>query len=411
MYMRVGVVWRRNRCRPPSMERQDLVMQLAPQSPYHSKVSVTDMHLHLNASFIDRQLWKSLSNNNALPSAVVTGVSYGGIGFYTALHLLLSGVNVHGVVRSDTQLRQVAHMMQVAVDRQCVLHKEWMGKIGRIMLHLCDLSDTAAVSRLADTILTDPNLRIVVCSAGPMCTPVGLSPQGLEEQFATHYVGHSLLLLRLLAHRRASNVPVRTLPPWRIVLLSSGTAATAAPNDFTTFHQWPDAAQAATFSSPFSGYNNAKMCELLFGLALSRVVRTERRLATCTVCMLHPGPTRSRALANSGLPLQKWLHGEAAALLCVSPVIAALFVVDLALSKRHEQANGHFFRMGEDQTVYHQKMIHHPETRKGFFRNSTLFPGIPGPEVALSIGNQNWLWRATIRYFVENKLIDASSLN
>lgn len=439
MYVRVGKVWREPLGRAPSLERRDLVMQLSAQSATHSRLCATDELLHLNEGFVDRGLWRGLSEASAAPSVLVTGVSYGGIGFYTALHVLLSGANVHGVVRSPAKAEEAEWMMQAAVDRQCRLHKDWAGRVGRVMMHTCDMSDTVAVYSLADKLFSDPNLRVVVCNAGPMSSPLRLTPQRLEEQFATHHVGHSLLLLRLLQHRldaangadssggsttsnsaggsrhRGGALPSRSQyaspapPHWRIVIMASGAASTANPTAMTTFHKWSSVDNLWWHLSRFSGYGNAKMCEQLFAFGLARFVASDRQLAPyCTVNALHPGPIRSRVIPNSGLPMRWLLDGEMAALFRMTPVIASLYVTDLCLSRRHDQTSGHFFRMGEDQTAHYADMVADPKKRWGWFRNSTLFPGIPGPRVSLSETKQDWLWNATLAYMENHGLIESN---
>lgn len=411
MYIRTGRVWLGKRNQAPSLLRGDLVLQLASSSPHHSTANERTVFLQLNHTFIDRRLWTGLNAAGVGPSAIVTGVSHGGIGFYTALNLLLSGVNVHGVARTARQAERARYLLASAVDRQLMLHKEWSGRVGRAVVHVCDLSDTAAVCDFSDAVAADPALRIIVCNAGPMCSPLKLSAQHLEEQFATHHVGHSLLVLRLLQSRlqaaRSRSMAVALPPPWRIVVLASAAAATADPTEATTFREWESAAALEAHCSRFNGYGNAKMCELLFAFSLARFIGRQRVLAaTCTVNVLHPGPIRSRVIPNSQLPLQWLLDGEAAALLRMTPVIASMYVTDLALSRRYERTSGHFFRMGEDQTVYYRDMVRDARQRTGFFTNSTLFPGIPGPAVSLSLVKQQWLWSATLTYFAGKQLLD-----
>lgn len=447
LYVHTGRAYQQPRFRVPKLAGGDLVLQLATQSLSHSRLCVKDEILHLNESFLDRGLWRGLSEASAAPSVIVTGVSYGGIGFYTALHVMLCGANVHGIVRNPEKGEETEKMMQVAVNRQCRLHKEWRGpgRVGRIMLHTCDMGDTVAVSQLADKLISDPNIRVIVCVAGPVVTPLRLSPQNLEEQFATHHVGHSLLVLRLLQHRLSASssvVPAASAlpsapekgaiaegknsgnggvntaavsqhyggphpPPWRIIVAAAASSAAACPTDATAFHRWANTKELWWRATRFSCYDNAKMCELLFAFALARHVQADRQLAPyCTVNVLHPGPARSRALLNSKLPFRWLADGNVAALLRLTPVIASLYVVDLCLSRRHEQTSGHFFRMGEDQSEYHASMLANPAERRGFFRNSTLWPGIPGPRVALSTQRQDWLWNATLDFFESQGLIE-----
>ncbi|KEG13949.1 retinol dehydrogenase 14 [Trypanosoma grayi] len=411
MYFRVGLVWRRRRSRPTSMERRDLVMQLAPQSPTHSRLSSSDMILVLNESFLDRALWKGLCASGAQPSAVVTGVSYGGIGFYTALNLILCGFNVHGVTRSQKSVNQAERMMQIAVERQSRLHKEWMGKTGRLIPHQCDMSDTAAVSNLCTILSRDPDLRVVVGTAGTAAAPPRLSPQRLEQHVATHHVGHSLLMLRLLQYRlQQRNIPSSLWPHWRFVVVVSPHAGTSNLKVESIFDSHDDEEVFRSTFDRYSGYSHAEMCKLLFAFSLSRFLERENRLASlCTVNVVDPGPARSHVIANSQLPLSSILDSNIAAIFRLSPVISALYVTDLCLSKRVDDVNGHYFRMGEDQTAVFAALQKDMEARAGIWVNSPLFRGTPGPVVSLSTRMQDAVWRFTLSYFTSHALLEAKA--
>ncbi|RNF20415.1 retinol dehydrogenase 14 [Trypanosoma conorhini] len=411
MCVRVGCVWKRRCDRQPSMERRDLVMQLAPQSPQHSRLSSSDMILALNESFLDRALWMGLGSGREQPTAIVTGVSYGGIGFYVALNLVLCGFNVHGVCRTLKSVRHAGRMMQFAVERQCRLHKEWVGKTGRLVTHVCDMSDTVAVSNLCSVLVRDANIRVVVCAAGCMATPPRLSPQRLEEQFATQHLGHSLLMLRLLQHRiQQLNLYTSAQPHWRFVVVSCAFPWGTDPTQGDMFYTYGDD-EEAEFCSKFNrydGWSRAERCRLLFALALSRYVEQDRRLAPfCTVNALHPGPTRSRLLTNSRLPLAGFLDSGIGALLRLSPAITALYVTDVCLSKRLDATNGHFFRMGDDQTAAFAALQKAAEARAGFWANAPFFTGMPAPAASMSTCKQNAVWRFTLSYLASHALLDA----
>ncbi|KAG5490346.1 hypothetical protein JKF63_00466 [Porcisia hertigi] len=414
MYVRIGRVWLGKRNQAPSRVQGDLVMQLTASSPHHSTADEKTIFLQLNYSFIDRRLWAGLNRADACPSAIVTSVLHGGIGFYTALNLLLSGVNVHGVVRNGRQAERTRYLLSSAVERQLMLHKEWNGRVGRVLVHTCDMSDTAAVCDFSDAVAADPALRIIVCNSDSMCSSPRLVPQQeeLKKQMAMHHVGHHLLLLRLLQNRlqRSGSIAVALPPPWRIVVVASAAAATANLTRVPPLPpEWGDQEKMDGPFNPFEAYYSVKMSELLFAFSLARFVERQEILAvTCTVNVLHPGPTRSSDMLNCQPPLQWWLGGEAPALLFpMTPVIASLYVVDLALSRRHERTSGHFFRMGQDQTLYYSDMVRHARQRAGFFKNSALFPGMPGPIVSLSPTKQHWVWTATINYLAAVESIDA----
>lgn len=64
----------------------------------------------------------------------------------------------------------------------------------------CDTASNASVVEAADTILnaTSDRLDVLVCCAGIMAKPAGVSREGYEIYFATNQLGHSLLIRKLL---------------------------------------------------------------------------------------------------------------------------------------------------------------------------------------------------------------------
>jgi NAD(P)-dependent dehydrogenase (short-subunit alcohol dehydrogenase family) len=62
----------------------------------------------------------------------------------------------------------------------------------------CDLADLASVKQAAAQILQNDRLDILVCNAGIMALPPGLTKDGYELQFGTNHVGHALLIRELL---------------------------------------------------------------------------------------------------------------------------------------------------------------------------------------------------------------------
>lgn len=417
MYFRVGVVWRKRRGRTPAMERRDLVMQLSPQSPYHNQVDVTTVLLHLNTAFIDRGPWKGLSASSAAPSALVTDVNYGGPGFYTALLLVLSGVNVHGVCVDAQAAQKANRFFQLAVDRQTRLHKEWVGRTGQVMLHVGDLGDLAAVVQLADNVGTDPNLRFIVACAAPVgegSVFPPLSPQGLAGDVAALLVGPALLVLRLLSHRLAQPRFAPTAgAAWRLVFVSPAAAVSGPPpSPVELLREWPSERAMRTVlrrtgSRRVGRHAAIALGVLQFVFALARVMRQDRRLAgSCTVNAVHPCVARHGALEHT-TPRLRWLGhggyllGSIRTLLHVSPVIAASYVADLALSKRHEHTSGHFFRMGADTMARPAAAAAASSAPSSRWRLPSLAAvGLHAPEAALARGAQKHLWDALVDYLM-----------
>lgn len=410
MYFRAGCVWRNVWKQTEDEKMNRLVVQLSSHSPSHSTVNSSQLSLVINHNLIDKALWEGLHSGDAHPVAIVTGVSDGGIGFYTAMNLLLCGYSVHGVCRTSHSANDSDRKMRGAIDRQIHLNSGLASVVGNYIVHVCNMSDTTAVFRLSNTLAKISSLRVVVCNAGPMATPPRLSPQHLEEQFATHCVGHSLLLLRLVESRLLLNSSTIKTSYFRVVVVSSAAAAISTAgmqcklgygiqvhNDKSSF--------VSTFNR-FLGYSDAKMLSLLFSMALSRFFERHRELAPyCTVNIVHPGPIRSRVIPNSGLPLQFFIDSDLSAICRLSPAIAALYVADVAASVRSSKTNGHFFRMGIDQTLWYEKELGRSDNREGMLRNSLCFPGIPAPSVSMDADKQNAVWKALINYFSEHSMI------
>jgi NAD(P)-dependent dehydrogenase (short-subunit alcohol dehydrogenase family) len=288
---------------------------------------------------------------------------------------------------------------------------------------VCDLSDAIAVGTMCDQLfgaqregeLLLSRLAVIVTNAGIMAVPAALSRQGLESQFATHHVGHSLLLLRFLnakaqhikETRSSSAISRRTersgkkmidRTRTRIVILGSGAAAGACADPralLSLFRPLLNSLALVTSGyNRFTAYSNAKVCNILFSSALHAHI-VERGLDEwVSVNCLHPGPIRSRVVPHSKLPLQWLLDGELAALLRLSPVIAATYVVDLCVHKRFDGISGRFFRMGVDMTAEYR---HHRDIAALPLANTHWFRGIPAPRLTMDTVLQQAVLRETVK--------------
>jgi NAD(P)-dependent dehydrogenase (short-subunit alcohol dehydrogenase family) len=257
---------------------------------------------------------------------------------------------------------------------------------------VCDVSDAVQVKTVCENLFQTPSISLLVTNAGIMATPPALSRQGYEMQFATHHIGHSIMALTLLSsverHPRAA----------RIVVVTSAAAAGGEISQQTTYTT--HAQEVELFlrkADRFKAYSNAKLCNAVFCGALARHV--EKRQLNVEVNMLHPGPVRSRVLCNSRLPWTSLLNSDLSGLLRLSPVISACYVTDLCLNQRHRGVNGHYFRMGEDQTVRLGGFLSNERNRHNYIVDSIWFTGVPCPKVSLSPAAQEWLFKESLDYF------------
>jgi NAD(P)-dependent dehydrogenase (short-subunit alcohol dehydrogenase family) len=148
----------------------------------------------------------------------------------------------------------------------------------------CDLTSLASVRAAANNILSQAErLDVLMCNAGVMALPPGVSKDGYEIQFATNHLGHALLIKLLLplmlktAEQPNSDV--------RIVNLTS-EAYNIAPKggiDFATLAS--DQATLGTLLMPerWMRYGQSKLANLLYARALAH------HHPSITSVSVHPG--------------------------------------------------------------------------------------------------------------------------
>ena len=134
---------------------------------------------------------------------LVTGAS-GGLGEETARALAAAGASVVMAARSPEKTGAAASRIR---DR----HPD-----ADLEVRDLDLASLASVRAFAEGFLGDHrDLHVLVNNAGIMCTPLGTTADGFEQQFGVNHLGHFLLTGLLLPALSAA-------APSRVVCLSSG---------------------------------------------------------------------------------------------------------------------------------------------------------------------------------------------
>jgi WW domain-containing oxidoreductase len=189
-------------------------------------------------------------------TAVVTGCN-SGLGLETMRVLSLRGADVIGVARTLEAARTAC------------------GKIkGNTRPIACELTDLDSIAKCADELSASaPPLDMLICNAGIMMLPKLEQIRGVEKQFATNYVGHFLLVNRLLAR-------VKAAPQGRIVMLSS-KGHESAPKAGIEF----DNLSGEKHYGPLAAYGQSKLAIILFAMGLTRRLTG----TTATANAVHPG--------------------------------------------------------------------------------------------------------------------------
>src|SRR5260370_14019172 len=135
---------------------------------------------------------------------VISGAS-AGIGYAAARALLSAHAEVILAGRSQAKGEQAVQALQ----------RDYPGS--QVHFLPLDLGSLASVRQAGEHFFAQRNkLDVLINNAGIMATPLGYTPDGFEQQFATNFLGHFLFAQLLLpALRRAV--------PARVISLTSGT--------------------------------------------------------------------------------------------------------------------------------------------------------------------------------------------
>jgi NAD(P)-dependent dehydrogenase (short-subunit alcohol dehydrogenase family) len=202
-------------------------------------------------------------------TAVVTGVSVGGLGHHTALELARAGVRVVLAGRTPDRLVETEAELRSGIP-DAVLERL-----------VVDLSDLSSVRSAAAEARTYGPIDLLVNNAGIMATPYRRTVDGFESQLATNHLGPFLLtglLLPQLADRG------------RVVTVSS------LMHRFARHAPLGDPRVKARPYLRWVAYCQTKLANLLFTFELDRRLREAG--STVSAHAAHPGYAGTHLIAN-----------------------------------------------------------------------------------------------------------------
>jgi NAD(P)-dependent dehydrogenase (short-subunit alcohol dehydrogenase family) len=242
---------------------------------------------------------------------LVTGAS-GGIGFVTARELAKMGATVVMVCRN----RAKGEAAQAGI-------KALSGN-DQVDLMVADLSRLSSVRRVTDEFKQKyAQLHVLINNAGGINAERKVTPDGLEETFATNYLAPFLLTELLLDVLKAS-------APARIVNVSS-SGHTSAHIDFADL-------QGAHNYSFMKAYTQSKLAQVYFTYELADQLKD----TDVTVNALHPGLVSSNF--NRGTRGPAHLIGEVFYFFGgISPEKGAQTTLYVATSPEVEGVSGKYF--------------------------------------------------------------------
>ena len=242
-------------------------------------------------------------------TCLVTGAS-SGIGKATAL--ALAGLGARVLLVNHHSQRGMA-----ALD-------ELRSRSGNpdIHLYLADLSSQVEIRRLANQIkAAEPQLHLLVNSAGSIFKQHQLTPEGIELTLATNYLS-GYMLTRLLLDRLLAGAPARII-------------------NITSIAHWWGRPRNLMITQPghyhpLAAYGDAKLAILLFTRELAHRLEGSGVTANC----LHPG------IASTGLVKRLFdnpIISRLADQVLMTPEACAENVLALATAPQAEKWNGVYF--------------------------------------------------------------------
>ncbi|KAF2135231.1 uncharacterized protein K452DRAFT_293377 [Aplosporella prunicola CBS 121167] len=144
----------------------------------------------------------------------------------------------------------------------------------------CDLASLPSVAAAAAQFLAaSDRLDILMCNAGIMAHPPGLTSDGYELQFGINFLGHALLIKKLLPLlQRTAQLPGADV---RVVLLTS-LGFLMHPRGGILFDSLRTTQDSRIFG-PWTRYGQSKLAALLYARELAR------RAPSILAIAVHPG--------------------------------------------------------------------------------------------------------------------------
>ena len=203
-------------------------------------------------------------------TALVTGPSVGGLGYFTALELARRGARVVLAGRSDRKVREAATAIEDEVAR------------ARLVPLVVDLADLGSVRRAAESAAPLGPIHLLVNNAGIMAPPFRRTADGLESQMATNHFGPFLLTGLLLPQLVASG-GARVVTVSSVMHRVARSAPLGDPRAPGRYRRWPVYAQT-------------KLANLLFTFELDR--RARQAGLPLRALAAHPGISASHLVVN-----------------------------------------------------------------------------------------------------------------
>lgn len=158
--------------------------------------------------------------------------------------------------------------------KQCMLEKHPNGQVEFLPLDLRCMSSVKSFAK--EVIARSAAVDLLICNAGVMMVPYSQTEDGFESHLSVNYLGHCLLTALLLPRLASAGTTRKTA---RIINVTS-CVHKAASISFDDLH-------SKRWYSPYHGYAQSKLAQVMFTESLSRHLRAAG--LPVSVNCVHPG--------------------------------------------------------------------------------------------------------------------------
>lgn len=194
----------------------------------------------------------------------------------------------------------------------------------------CDLASLASIKAGMQK-FTSQRLDILICNAGIMAVPAGLTEDGYEIQFGTNHLGHALLIKLLLP--TLSQTAAQPGADVRIIILTS-LGFRGHPRGGIVFKELRTT-QEGIFGS-WIRYGQSKVANILYAAELAR------RYPNILSVSIHPGVVQTGLVGNLGLGNRMFVYATNVGRM-LKPAEGAYNQLWAGTSDRSKIVNGAFY--------------------------------------------------------------------
>lgn len=156
----------------------------------------------------------------------------------------------------------------------------------------CDFSSLDSVAQAASKVQSEiSTLDVLMCNAGVMAIPAGLTKDGYENQFGINHVAHALLIKLLLPVLLRTAEAGGTAP--RIISLTS-TGFRHTPLGGIVFAKVKTPQDDLGMAGTWGRYGQSKLANILYAAELAR------RYPSITTVSVHPGVVKTTLVSKLG---------------------------------------------------------------------------------------------------------------